>query len=435
MSSNLLSRMGSKFPIIALYASVSVVCSCVALTVLTCAYILFYFWFIPVQSFSIPIVIVNTARGDATGIVNLPRPHPNISYDIQLFLRFPDIPNLCERLGNITIEANIHGGDSHDESSSKNSNTKTLIARSLRPMIAPYQSGPVSLVVSSLRLIPVLMGLMNESVTQKVPIITALNFQRSILRSTSQVDLMVRLQSRDDVPLMESFVVIEAHFKGLRSLMYHWRYLFAFLTIGSIWLFCTLIIFVALVVSVWRVLDSPNDDVGSYPPNQTENSYTKKSYSELNDLKIFNDENRYFPSIMNDEAVVPVLDDFNHEVYDQGSSNFESSSFKNNLDTFQLLGEDIKTQIGASDDSIDRLRSSPHLSLDEMAQKNHHHSSLNEINSDVETNLISGVKFDVRNIVDEDDHISLISPLQSPDSVRRRNPINQPDIGDTNISE
>ncbi|ERF77105.1 hypothetical protein EPUS_08672 [Endocarpon pusillum Z07020] len=234
--------------------------SLILLAISTTAYLLFYYNFIP-QVDLIKVIHLQYADGPFPhSTTYLASPSSTSSaltslqpYDITIHLHLPRTPTNIAA-GNFMLDLSLLSPPSISEqpiSASSvlgPSNATTLLARSRRPAILPYQSRITSLTNTFLSLPLHTLSLRDiDAATLSIPMFEKVTFARGWRNIPTSARLEIQTQAhtqatllgqpadvQQHVPLQVYSASIEFHarFRGLRWLMYNWR-IFSFLTFTS----------------------------------------------------------------------------------------------------------------------------------------------------------------------------------------------------------
>lgn len=209
-------------------------------------YLALYRWYVPAERISLP-VFFNYSSRTPNAKFSLSAVRPGVSYDISLQLLVPDIAGLSERLGNVMVSTKIEGKG-------------VATSKSTRPTLLIYRSWPVRMALLALRLAPVLMGLSREATMHRV----FLAEEFSVPEHT-ELAFEVALD-KPDLPLYQATLELVAHFRGLRYVMYYWRWSFTLAVIGSMSLLSVMAASLAVGVSLYLRLAAAPSSHRSSPP-------------------------------------------------------------------------------------------------------------------------------------------------------------------------
>lgn len=198
-------------------------------------YITFYNWYIPAERISRPVYLQYDPL-QAAAALRLETVHPGISYDVSLTLLIPDIAGLSESLGNVMISTTLEAGSTLEHSS--------------RPTLLVYRSWPTRLALLALRLAPVVLGIAREATTHRVFLFEAVPIH------TATAVITVKMDKK--IPVYEAILEMVAHFKGLRYLMYYWRWVFGGLVVGLASALAMLSITIGIGISLYLRLSRRN---------------------------------------------------------------------------------------------------------------------------------------------------------------------------------
>lgn len=211
---------------------------CVASFLFIClSYMLFYSWYIPAERISHPVYF-HYERDSPSYSIRINNVQPDIPYDISLRLLVPDISGLSESLGNVMISTTV-------------TSPSTSLSSS-RPTLLVYRSWPVRMGLLWLRMIPVVLGLAKEATEHRVFLMEQL--------TVLEPEILISLSMGRKIPLYETTLEMVAHFRGLRYLMYYWKWVTAAVVVGSTSSGVVLLITVILGVSLYRRLHPDSGD-------------------------------------------------------------------------------------------------------------------------------------------------------------------------------
>jgi len=160
-----------------------------------------------------------------------------VVYDFMLDLSIPDVPGLSEKLGNFMLTLGLHDDD-HPEPWFKES----------RPALLPYRSDLVRTFTTLVKLAPIICGWAEERIQQRIFLAeSVMKPCQKLCKSCSKIKVTL---SDAAIPIFNAKLLVTAHLKGIRRIMYHWRLTsaFAFIFITSLAQFNILLV----IFIIWK---------------------------------------------------------------------------------------------------------------------------------------------------------------------------------------
>ncbi|EMC92983.1 hypothetical protein BAUCODRAFT_151362 [Baudoinia panamericana UAMH 10762] len=283
------------------------------------AYILFYWSYIPRIGFERTIhlqydnVYTAAAAGQGYAATREPNPYPYgvaalrpdiVSvqpYDVVVELTLPRTPENVDA-GNFMLEVALLAPNEKLSPTTEEtlhaglvpSTDSALLARSRRPAFLQYRSPWIELVYKLTELPWYLLNFRSETEKLRITIFEGVEFAKGWRNVPATLNLMV--QSTHRLQIYTAKAIFRARFRGLRWLMYNYRFLSAFVFISSFWM--TEMIFAGIawfVVSVFimprtqdvkaegvheiaaRVKAEPEDDEPAMRMSDTERTFPTTS--------------------------------------------------------------------------------------------------------------------------------------------------------------
>ncbi|KAJ9649683.1 hypothetical protein H2199_000462 [Coniosporium tulheliwenetii] len=193
------------------------------------AYSAFYYAYIPIQGFSRPVYLQFNRAHHPYGIAPLSRSLlSNQPYDVKVILHLPSTPTNRE-VGNFMLDLQLLSPPNPGALTAE----KRVLTQERRPAIMTYYSPIVEHVRKFLELPWYLLGWRYESETLVVPIMEGVEFAKG----WRNVPDTARLEILGDMKMQvySVRVIVTAHFRGLRYIMYNYRVLSFLLFTTTFW--------------------------------------------------------------------------------------------------------------------------------------------------------------------------------------------------------
>jgi len=266
-----------------IYFLLSIV-STILMSTSNAAWGLFYYNYIPQKDLSGPLYIQYAAGTHPRAEYSI-KSNVLISqqpYDISIILNMPRTPTNIAA-GNFMLDLTLHGSGSS-------------LHHSRRPAILPYSSKITDLATTFLNLPFYLVGARDlNSIILTIPMFEELQFARGRDNIPTHVELEVRTQTAHDLqvgscppqPQLQIYsaeITFHCRFRGLRYLVYNYRYLAAFIfpPIFYVTSFATLII-------VWALITVPKWNHHSFVKSSPEQPNIKSEPETSDRLKTESD--------------------------------------------------------------------------------------------------------------------------------------------------
>ncbi|EED19538.1 conserved hypothetical protein [Talaromyces stipitatus ATCC 10500] len=260
-----------------LFISTSIVLFCVAAV----AYWAFYLNYVPQIGLK---RVVHLQFGEYPwGIATLGSDLASLQqYDVSVSLKLPRTPaNLAT--GNFMLDLALH---SPPQDSIIGANTSTsLIAHSRRPAILTYTSPLVDTAHTLSRMPLYVIGWQREAETLDVPMFEDIEFARGWRNVPAS--LRLEIQSREQMQVYGVEVNFRAKFRGLRWLMYRWRFLSFFAFTSMFWSVSMASSSIAwLLFSQYLSSATPDDQrIKKEEPEDNNTTTIKKEFGESQSVK------------------------------------------------------------------------------------------------------------------------------------------------------
>lgn len=184
-------------------------------------YSLIYWYYMPTMQYEFPVYFqYDNSHGKTSAIAEIRsldhafQMRSGVAYDFMLDLSIPDVPGLSEKVGNFMLTLGLY--DDVNEPWFTES----------RPALLPYRSDLVRKSTTLIKLAPIICGWAEERIKKRIFLSeSVIKPCQKLCKSCSKIKIAL---SDASIPIFNAKLLVTAHLKGLRRIMYHWRITSAF---------------------------------------------------------------------------------------------------------------------------------------------------------------------------------------------------------------